>query len=145
MGLDFGEKRTGVALSDPLRVTAQPLETIHFKMISEVWERLATLIRDESVTEIVSGLPLNMSGSEGPQAQKVRDRVDELLRYLSKRGLHPQVHFWDERLSTVAAERVLIDADLSRSKRKQVIDKSAAAYMLQGWLDSRITPDVEDW
>lgn len=135
MGIDFGEKRVGIALSDALRITAQPYETIHFKENGALFEKISALIRENEVSEIVVGLPLNMNGLEGPQAQKVRDRAEEMRRYLAKRGCEPKIHFWDERLSTVAAERVLIDADLSRAKRKLVIDKAAASYMLQGWLD----------
>lgn len=137
LGLDIGDKTVGVAISDPLWLTAQPVETIHYKFKNQVYKRLNDLINEYSITEIVSGLPLNMNGSEGPQAQKTRKFAEDLTAYLNKKKKSIPLVFWDERLSTIAAERVLLEADLSRAKRKKVIDKMAASLILQGYLDSR--------
>lgn len=137
MGLDIGEKTVGVAVSDPLGFTAQPIETIRYKSPSEATKRLCVLVREREVEEIVAGLPLNMSGDEGPQAQKVRNFMSHLGKALEKKGLAIAIEFWDERLSTVAVERTLLEADVSRAKRKKVIDKMAAVYILQGFLDMR--------
>lgn len=136
MGLDVGDKTVGVAISDPLDIAANPLETIHYSNASVAWKRLLEIITQEEVTQIIVGLPLNMNGSEGPQAQKVRQFMKDLEVYLKKRGKEVPYNFLDERLSTVAVERVLLDADVSRDKRKKVIDKMAASYILQGYLDS---------
>ncbi|KKM09252.1 Holliday junction resolvase [Clostridiales bacterium PH28_bin88] len=133
MGLDIGDKTIGVALSDPLGWTAQGLTTLRRgEEVVEDITRLRGLISDYQVEEVVVGLPKNMDGSLGPQAQKVLEFVS-----LLRETLPQPIHLWDERLSTVAAERVLLDADLSRRRRKQVIDKMAAVMILQGFLDSR--------
>lgn len=136
LGLDVGEKTVGVAVSDPLGFTAQPVETILFKDQSQAFSRLATLVQEREVEEIVCGLPLNMNGTEGPQALFVRKFIEGLSKKLSSSGKNIPVHFWDERLSTVGAERVLLEADVSRAKRKKVIDKMAACFILQGYLES---------
>lgn len=133
MGLDIGDKTIGVALSDPLGWTAQGLTTLRRgEEVVEDITRLGGLISDYQVEEVVVGLPKNMDGSLGPQAQKVLEFVSLLRETLSQ-----PIHLWDERLSTVAAERVLLAADVSRRRRKQVIDKMAAVVILQGFLDSR--------
>lgn len=136
MGLDVGDKTVGVAISDPLDIAANPLETIHYSNASVAWKRLLEIIEKEEISQMIVGLPLNMNGSEGPQAQKVRQFMEGLEAYLKKRGKEVPCIFLDERLSTVAVERVLLDADVSREKRKKVIDKMAASYILQGYLDS---------
>lgn len=136
LGLDVGEKTVGVAVSDPMRITGQPVETVLFSNQSQAFSRLVTLIEEREVEEIVCGLPLNMNGTEGPQAQFVRKFMEGLAQKLSASGKNLPVHFWDERLSTVGAERVLLEADVSRAKRKKVIDKMAASYILQGYLES---------
>ena len=136
LGLDIGDKTVGVALSDPLGYTAQPIETIRFQIPTESFQRLAQIILENSVTKIISGLPLNMNGSEGPQVQKVRDFLENFKNYLLKRNKTIEVELIDERLSTVAAERSLIEADISRAKRKKVIDKMAAVFILQGYLNT---------
>jgi putative Holliday junction resolvase len=130
MGLDLGEKRVGVALSDELGITAGPLTVLNRRPHQTFLQTIADLYNEHGVEKIIIGLPRNMDGSLGPQAQRVLAMANEL----KKIGLN--VDTWDERLSTVAAERVLLEADLSRQKRKQVIDKVAAAYILQGYLDS---------
>lgn len=130
MGLDVGNKTIGVALSDPLGWTAQGLEVIRRKGLERDLQRLAEIIQEYEVHKAVIGLPKNMNGSIGPQAEAVQEFVKEFQAKL----LIP-VEMWDERLTTVAAQRTLIEADVSRQKRKQVIDKMAAVMILQGFLD----------
>jgi putative Holliday junction resolvase len=135
LGLDVGEKTVGVAASDGLGLTAQPIETIFYKSHGEAWRKLASHIEERNISGVVAGLPLNMNGSEGPSAERVRKFTDGLKRFLLKRKLDIKIEFWDERLSTMGAERSLLEADLSRQKRKKVIDKMAAVFILQGYLD----------
>jgi len=130
MGLDFGSKTIGVAMSDALFWTAQGVKTI--KRSKREIDELRELIREYEVMEIVIGYPKNMNGTLGPRCEMTQEFA-EVLR--SEFGL--EVKLWDERLSTVAAQRTLIEADVSRAKRKQVIDKMAAVFILQGYLDSR--------
>jgi len=132
MGLDYGDKRIGVALSDAFGWTAQGAEVIERKKEGDYLERIRKLIRDHEVGEIVVGLPKNMNGTIGPRGQICMEFAEELRQTLSM-----PVHLWDERLTTVAAERTLLEADVSRRKRKQVVDKMAAAILLQNYLDSR--------
>lgn len=131
LGLDVGEKTIGVALSDPLGWTAQGLETWRRKNMKADLEHLLLLIEKHEVTAIVIGLPLNMNGSKGPSAHRAEE-MGEILQEKSQ----AKIIYQDERLSTVAMERILLQGDVSRSKRKKVIDKMAAAYILQGYLDS---------
>ncbi|QUH26682.1 Holliday junction resolvase RuvX [Serpentinicella alkaliphila] len=133
MGLDVGDKTIGVALSDLLGWTAQGLKTIFRKNKKEDFKELEEIINSNDVDTIVVGLPKNMNGTIGPQGEKVLEFCEEL-----KIKFNIKVELWDERLSTVAAERSLISADVSRKKRKQVIDKMAAVYILQGFLDRKI-------
>lgn len=137
LGLDIGTKTVGVAVSDPLGYTAQPVETIRYDTPSEAYRRLFSLIRENEVKQIVAGLPLNMNGTEGVQSEKVAKFLKGLEGYLAQKGISIPVISWDERLSTIAAERTLLEADLSRAKRKKVIDKMAAVFILQGYLDSK--------
>lgn len=130
MGLDPGTKTIGVAVSDGLRITATALETIRRKKFSQDAARLSEIAAHRDITGVVIGLPRNMDGSEGPRAQSVR----AFARNVSSR-LGLPVALWDERLSTVAAERALLEADTSRARRAEVIDKMAAAIILQGALD----------
>ncbi|NLL69828.1 MAG: Holliday junction resolvase RuvX [Epulopiscium sp.] len=133
LGLDFGEKTLGVAISDPFGWTAQGVETIHRKGEEEIegtLKRLQEIINDYQVEEIVLGLPKNMNNTLGPRAEKTLLFKEQLQNKFSL-----PVHVWDERLSTVAANRSLLEADISRKKRKKVIDKMAATYILQGYLD----------
>ncbi len=130
MGLDFGTKTIGVAISDRLQSVGTPRETIKRKKFGVDADAIDRLIAENEVVGIVLGLPRNMDGSEGPRAQSTR----AFARNLSARISVP-IFFWDERLSTVAAERVLIEADMSRKKRADVIDNVAASYILQGALD----------
>lgn len=136
LGLDVGEKTVGVALSDPLGITAQPLETVRYKDPTDAWARLTEIIGEYDVELIIAGLPLNMNGTEGPQVAKVKKFMVGLTGHLKRLGLSIPHEFRDERLSTVAVERTLLMADLSRQKRKKVIDKLAASFVLQGYLES---------
>ncbi len=130
LGVDLGEKTIGLALSDVGRSIATPLETIRRTKFTPDAERIRLLASRFEVGGIVVGLPLNMDGSEGPRAQATRAFVRNLKPLL---GL--PVVFWDERLSTAAVTRTLLDAAASRARRGEVVDKMAAAYILQGVLD----------
>ncbi|MDP4126105.1 MAG: Holliday junction resolvase RuvX [Bacillota bacterium] len=130
MGLDFGSKTIGVAVSDTLLWTAQGIKTIR-RSKTEL-DELRELIREYEVTVIVIGYPRNMNGTLGPRCE-LTDEFAEVLR--QEFGL--PVELWDERLSTVAAQRTLLEADVSRAKRKLVVDKMAAVFILQGYLDRR--------
>lgn len=134
MGLDVGMKTIGVAISDELRLSGHPVETIARAGTPSDVERVAKLVDEREVGEVVVGLPLEPSGAAGPRARRVRVFVEALAARL---GPEVEIHEWDERFSTVAVERVLVQADLSRKRRKQVVDKQAAAYILQGWLDAQ--------
>lgn len=129
-GLDLGDKTIGVALSDLRRSVATPIEVIRREKFTIDAGKLLTLLTERQVAGIVLGLPLNMDGSEGPRVQSTR----AFARNLEKLTELPMT-FWDERLSTVAAERALLEADTSRKRRKEVIDQVAAGYILQGALD----------
>ncbi|WP_096153256.1 MULTISPECIES: Holliday junction resolvase RuvX [Bacillus] len=134
MGLDVGSKTVGVAVSDELGWTAQGLETIKIdEAINNLgFKRLKQIIAEYNVEKIVVGLPKNMNGTIGPRGEASRVYAEKL----HEKTKLPVV-FWDERLSTVAAERTLLSADVSRAKRKKVIDKMAAVFILQGFLDSK--------
>ncbi|MBM7556057.1 Holliday junction resolvase RuvX [Halanaerobacter jeridensis] len=132
MGLDIGDKKTGVALSDPLELTAQGKTVLEFDSTKEQLEYIEGLVEQYNVDEIVIGLPKNMNGSLGPRAKKVLGIIEQL-----KEKVEVPVKKWDERLSTSAAEKTLIEADMSRAKRKDVIDKMAAVVILQNYLDSK--------
>jgi len=131
MGLDVGDKRIGVALSDPLGWTAQPHSVVQSTNPAQDFAHLARICHENQVEKIVVGWPLNMNGSVGPRAQLVQSFAEQLSVFT---GI--EVVLWDERLSTKSAERTLLAADMSRSKRKRVIDKLAAVYILQGYLDN---------
>lgn len=130
IGLDLGSKTIGIALSDISRTVATPLETIHRKKFKADAEILLEILDEHDAGGIVLGLPLNMDGSEGPRVQSTR----AFARNLAELTDVPIV-YWDERLSTVAVERTLLDADASRKRRAEVIDKMAAGFILQGALD----------
>lgn len=141
MGLDVGTKTVGVAISDALGFTAQGITVVRRKNLRSDLGELRRLVREYEVTRAVVGLPLNMDGSEGPRAQASREFATQL-----EQATQIEVEFWDERLSTVAAERVLIEGDVSRERRKKVIDQVAASIILQGWLDAHQKPvDEEPW
>lgn len=130
IGLDLGEKTIGVAVSDRIGAVATPLETIRRRKFTLDAERLLQIIADRQIGGILLGLPRNMDGSEGPRCQKTR----AFARNLSRLSDLP-IGFWDERLSTVAAEKALLEADTTRKRRAEVIDHVAASYILQGALD----------
>ncbi|WP_170399983.1 Holliday junction resolvase RuvX [Ruegeria arenilitoris] len=130
MGLDLGEKTIGVAVSDRMRGVASPLETVRRKKFTLDSARLLEIIADREIGGIILGLPKNMDGTEGPRCQSTRAFARNLARLTEV-----SIGFWDERLSTVAAEKALLEADTTRKRRGQVIDHVAAGYILQGALD----------
>lgn len=134
LGLDLGTKTIGVAISDGMRYSATPIETIARTKFTADAARIIELIAGNQIVGIVLGLPLNMDGSEGPRVQSTR----AFARNLAQKVDVPIV-FWDERLSTSAVTRTLIEADVRRDRRAQVVDKLAASYILQGALD-RLRP-----
>jgi len=140
MGLDVGDATIGVAISDGLLMTAQGRTTIRRESIKKDIDDLIDFIIEDEIDRIVVGLPKNMNGSIGPQAEKTISFVKKLQKKLkySDRLDNPEIEIimWDERLTSVAAEKSMIDADLSRRKRRAIIDKIAAVYILQGYLDS---------
>ncbi|HVP77926.1 MAG TPA: Holliday junction resolvase RuvX [Thermodesulfobacteriota bacterium] len=136
MGLDVGTRTIGIAVSDELRLTAQGLKTLKRKSMEDDLREIATIIRQFQIDTIVVGLPKNMDGTLGKQAQNVISWMD-VLKHQTKLPVVP----WDERLSTVGANKVLLEADLSRKKRKKVIDKLAAVLILQGYLDQGRRPN----
>lgn len=129
-GLDLGTKTVGVAVSDTLRSVSTPLSTIRRTKFTADAVALEAILTYRAVAGIVLGLPLNMDGSEGPRAQSTRAFARNLARRIDT-----PIGYWDERLSTVAAERALLEADTSRRRRAEVIDHVAAGYILQGALD----------
>ncbi|MBU3111385.1 Holliday junction resolvase RuvX [Clostridium lacusfryxellense] len=131
IGLDIGDRTIGVAVCDPLGLTAQGITTIKRKSIVLDIEEISKICKQYDVESIVSGLPKNMNGTIGPQGEKVQRFCVAL-----KETLNLEVKMWDERLTTVAANRVMLEGDLSRSKRKKIVDKIAATFILQGYLDS---------
>ena len=141
MGLDVGTKTVGVAISDALGLTAQGVTVVRRKGLKADLAALQALIAEYEVTRVVVGLPLNMDASEGPRAAASREFGAKLEQAT---GL--PIEYWDERLTTVAAERTLLEADVSRARRKEVIDQVAASIILQGWLDARRpAPTPDDW
>ena len=130
MALDVGSRTIGIACSDALLMTAQGIETIRRTSLENDFNRLRELISEYVVHELVVGMPKNMNGTKGDRAEKTEEFVEKM-----KAVIDLPVTFWDERLSTVMAERQLIAADVSRKKRKGVIDKMAAVVILQGYLD----------
>lgn len=134
MGLDVGTKTVGIAISDPLGLTAQGIETIHIDEEAGEFgiERIRELVKKYGVTEFVVGYPKNMNNTVGP-----RGEASEKYKKLLEETFNLPVTLWDERLTTMAAERMLIEADVSRKKRKKVIDKMAAVMILQGYLDRK--------
>lgn len=141
LGLDFGSKTVGVAVSDGLLLTAQGVETIERKdenKLRKTCARIDELIAEYEVTEIVLGLPKNMDNTEGERVEKTKAFGEMLER---RTGL--PVHYWDERLTTVAAEQILMESGVRRENRKAVIDKVAAGLILQGYLDCLKTKEKE--
>src|ERR1700681_4183225 len=140
IGLDLGTKTIGVASSDPDRRLAAGVETVARKSFSADAKRLLALASERKAAGFVLGLPVNMDGSEGPRAQSARAFARNLARLTAL-----PIALWDERLSTAAVERELIDADVSRKKRKAVIDQHAAVFILQGALDRLARMEESGW
>lgn len=132
MGLDVGTKTVGIAVADELGFSAQPITTVRRTNLKADLAAVAQLINEYGVTQLIVGLALNMNGTEGPRAEQCRKFGDSVAQHTSL-----PVIYWDERLTSVAAERALIEADVSRSKRKQVVDQVAAVLILQGWLEAQ--------
>jgi len=130
LGLDVGEKTIGLALSDVLRSIATPFETIERGKFTKDVEKLKQIIQKQNVGGLIIGYPVNMDGSHGPRTQSTRTFVSNLEKLIDL-----PMMMWDERMSTMAANRVMLEADLSRDRRAQLVDKLAASYMLQGFLD----------
>ncbi len=138
LALDVGDRTCGVAMSDAMGITAQPVATLRYKNPQErhqVFSDLLQLIRTQNVGTVVVGMPINMNGSAGPQSVKVKEFVTALTKFVMN-GAKSEVEwiYWDERLSTSGADKALIAANVSRAKRKEVIDKMAAVFILQGYL-----------
>ena len=132
LGLDVGARRIGVAVSDPLGITAQGLETLQRKNKKHDFAHLDRVIREFDVKEIVVGLPLRMSGAEGTQSEKIRAFAEDLRKHFKL-----PVHLWDERLTSAEANRLLRETELSIEKRGKAVDRMAAILILQGWMESR--------
>lgn len=132
LGLDVGDVRIGVALSDPWGMTAQGLEVIRRRDEEQVLARIVQLVKAHGVSRVIVGLPRNMDGTLGPQGKRTEEFVHRLRSRLSV-----PVEMWDERLTTVLAERVLIEAGVGRRRRRDVVDRVAAAVLLQSYLDFR--------
>lgn len=131
LGLDVGDRTVGIAASDALGITAQGVETIRRKSLAQDLQRLQELMQEYETQTLVVGLPKNMNGTQGERCDIVRAFAEEIKKVVPD----VKIIFWDERLSTVAAAKSLIAADVSRAKRRKVIDKMAAVFILQGYLD----------
>lgn len=130
MSLDVGDKTIGLAISDRMRSIATPLSTIRRSKFKKDMTVLQSSISEHDVVGLIVGLPLNMDGSSGPRVQSTRTFISNLSKHIDL-----PIALWDERLSTVAVQRTMLDADLSRARRAELVDKLAASYMLQGFLD----------
>ncbi|MDZ7262875.1 MAG: Holliday junction resolvase RuvX [candidate division KSB1 bacterium] len=132
LGLDYGQRRVGVALSDPMGITAQPLVTLDFHDAEKAWQKLSDIIFQQKVEKIVIGLPLTLKGSKGSKARE----TEKFIATLQKRFDLPVV-VWDERLTTVAAQRSLREMGQSPGRNKEKLDQLSAVFILQGYLNSR--------
>jgi putative Holliday junction resolvase len=133
LGLDVGDRTVGIAVSDALGLTAQGVETIRRRKLADDLARLQELMVQYETKTLVVGYPKNMNGTVGERCEIVKAFAEEIQKAIKD----TKIIFWDERLSTVAAAKSLIAADVSRAKRRKVIDKMAAVFILQGWLDSQ--------
>jgi putative Holliday junction resolvase len=133
LGLDVGSRRIGIAVSDPLGITAQGLETLQRRNKRQDLAALERVIREYEVREIVVGLPLRMSGAEGTQSDKMQVFAEEL-----RKRFRLPVHLWDERLTSAEANRLLRETELSIEKRAKAVDRMAAVLILQGWMEGRV-------
>lgn len=142
MGLDVGDKKIGVAISDSLLITAQGKETLFRESLKVDIDKLIDYINEYDVHKIVVGMPLNMNGSLGPQGEKTKQFVAKLEKKLihsTRIDREIEIVYWDERMTTMGATRSLIETDMSRKKRKGVVDTVAAVLILQGYLDGNRT------
>jgi putative Holliday junction resolvase len=130
--MDVGSKRIGLSISDPLRITAQGLETLHRQNKKKDFAQLEQIIHQYQIAEIVIGLPLRMIGGEGIQAEKMQAFADEI-----RRRFRLPVHLWDERLTSAQANRLLRETDMSIKRRGEVVDQMAAILILQSWMDAK--------
>jgi len=130
--MDVGSRRIGLAITDPLGITAQGLETLQRQNKRTDFARLEEVIREYKVAEIVMGLPLRMTGAEGIQAEKMQAFAEEI-----RRRFRLPVHLWDERLTSVQANRLLRETDMSIKRRAEVVDQMAAVLILQSWMEAR--------
>tara|TARA_R110000787_G_scaffold36159_3_gene92600 strand:- start:3880 stop:4377 length:498 start_codon:yes stop_codon:yes gene_type:complete len=130
LGLDLGERTIGLALSDTMRMVASPLETLDRGKFTADATRLLDICAEHEVAALIIGLPVNMDGTEGPRCQSARAFARNFEAIFDM-----EMAFWDERLSTAAVTRTMLEADMSRARRKEVVDKMAASYILQGALD----------
>ena len=132
LGLDVGSRTIGMAVSDPLWITAQGLETVRRQNKRKDYEKLADVIRQYQIAEIVVGYPLRLSGAEGTQSEKMQAFAEELRKHFKL-----PVHLWDERLTSSQAHRVLKEADISIEKRGKAVDRMAAVLILQSWMEAK--------
>lgn len=137
LAIDYGSRRMGLAVSDPLGITAQGIETLQRKNKRADFASLQEIFHEYQVREIVLGLPLKLSGEHGPQSEKVMQFAEEL-----RQKFHLPVHLWDERLTSAQANRVLREAELSIQKRAQAVDRMAAVLILQSFLENRALPEL---
>ena len=140
--LDIGTKRVGVAASDPMGWMAQPIEVLVRRGGRKDFDAIAALVRELAADRIVVGLPLDAEGEAGPQAEKVKRFAERLGAHLKAADIDVPIELWDERYSTATAEARLIDADVSRQRRREVIDKMAAAVILEDYLRAHEPPDA---
>jgi len=137
MALDVGDRTIGVAISDPLFIMAEGHSTIFRESIEKDFDILKDIIIKQNIIKIIIGLPKNMNNTIGPQGEKVLSFVESLKEFLKENSFNTEIIMQDERLTTVSAERILIEGNMSRKKRKKVIDKVAATYILQSYLDKK--------
>lgn len=137
LGLDIGDKKIGVALTDPFGQTAQPLVTLPRHSFASDCAELFKLLKEYRVKKIIFGLPIDLQGREGPQAKKVRFFIDGFEKFLAQQRYEAALEPWDESYSSQEAEKILLEADMSRKKRRKVIDKLAAVMILQSYLDEK--------
>ncbi|MCX8129307.1 MAG: Holliday junction resolvase RuvX [Clostridia bacterium] len=138
MGIDYGDSRIGISISDPFGWTAQGVETIHLKGgLQKALERIHHLIKEYNINKVVVGFPRNMNGTIGPRGEKTLEFIDMIGKYTTENNLSDfEIIKWDERLTTVAANRTMHELGVKTSKKKGVVDQIAAVYILQGYLDS---------
>jgi putative Holliday junction resolvase len=132
LGLDYGERRIGIAMSDPLHIIVQPFRTIEYKHQDEIWESLRSIIAEYEIEAIVVGMPLNLKGDKGQKAKTVEAFVAELTSRIPM-----PIHYWDERFTSVEAHRSLHEMGHSPSRKKTYVDQLAAVFLLQSFLDHR--------